>query len=223
MRASSLSNAKVISLINRFFVPVYVSNEDYAKNGPAPAEEKAERNRIYQEALKAKLSTGTVHVYIVNTDGHPIDSLHVAQASKVDAMTAMLERVVEKLGTPAGEPLVKPQPQSTPPKTDADALLLHLTARNLRREGNEWAPVKPKLGETRSAGWGSYAVEDWIELKRAAWTKLLPAAEVKVGTSWEMNPEAAACNEVTGPRQLCHGSVSRARPHGCVSRARPHG
>jgi len=173
-------------------VPVYLSNEDYAKNGSAPAEEKAERDRIYHEAVKAKLSTGTVHVYIVNTDGHPIDSLHVAQASKVDEMTTLLERVVENLHIPAGQPLGKPHSQSAPPPAKADALVLHLTARNLRRDGNDWLPVKPKLGETRSSGWGSYAAEDWIVLEKESWRKMLPTGECKVGTSWEIDKEAAA-------------------------------
>ena len=39
MRASSLANDKVISLINRYYVPVYISNEDYARTGSAPADE----------------------------------------------------------------------------------------------------------------------------------------------------------------------------------------
>ncbi|HEV3021394.1 MAG TPA: hypothetical protein VGX76_02965, partial [Pirellulales bacterium] len=102
----------MISLLNRYFVPVYLSNEDYAKDGPAPAEDKAERDRIYREALKAELSTGTVHVYILDPDGRPIDSQHVAVASKVEKLTEMLERTVEKLKLPEGQPLVKPATQS---------------------------------------------------------------------------------------------------------------
>src|SRR5207253_5368469 len=108
MRASSLSNPAVISLLNRFFVPVYVSNEDYRKDGPAPADERAEYQRIYREALKAKLSTGTVHAYVLTPDGHPFDSLHVAQAAKVEELRAMLEGAVARLKTPEGMPLVRP-------------------------------------------------------------------------------------------------------------------
>ena len=62
----------MINLINRYFVPVYVSNEDFRAGGHASAEERAEKDRIYREALAAKLSTGTVHVYIVAPDGHQI-------------------------------------------------------------------------------------------------------------------------------------------------------
>src|SRR5919197_3548626 len=97
MRASSLSNEKVISLLNRYFVPVYVSNEDYAEGGSAPAGEKAEKDRIYRETLKAGLSAGTVHAYVLAPDGRVLDSLHVAVAAKTDRLLAMLERAVAKL------------------------------------------------------------------------------------------------------------------------------
>jgi len=54
MRAGPLSNSTVISLLNRYFVPVYAVNEDYRDGGAQPPEEKAEYNRIYKEALAAK-------------------------------------------------------------------------------------------------------------------------------------------------------------------------
>jgi hypothetical protein len=182
----------VISLLNRYFIPVYVSNEDYAKDGCAPAEEKAERNRIWRDAAKAELSSGTVHVYILDPDGKVIDSQHVAVASKVDKLTEMLERTVEKLKLDEGKPLVKPAPQSCAPQADADALVLHLTARNLTRKGDEWLPVKPALGETRSGNWGAYAVEDWIVLTKDEWSKLLPEGDVEAGKAWDLDKGVAA-------------------------------
>src|SRR5215471_12283012 len=97
MRAGPLSNTKVVSLLNRYFVPVYAVNEDYRKGGSAPAAEKAEYMRIYRAALKAKLSTGTVHVYILDPDGKPIDSRHVAKASNVYTLVDLLESTVKKL------------------------------------------------------------------------------------------------------------------------------
>jgi hypothetical protein len=182
----------VISLLNRYFVPVYLSNEDYAKEGPAPAEEKAERDRIYREALKAQLSTGTVHVYILAPDGHPIDSQHVAVASKVEKLTEMLERTVEKLKLAEGQPLVKPAVQSVAPKPEAGSLVLHLTARTLTRKGDEWVPVKPALGETRSSGWGAYAAEDWIMFTKDDCAKLLPEGDATPGKSWDLDREVSA-------------------------------
>ena len=111
MRAGPLSRTNVIETLNRYFVPVYTSNEDYQDNGSAPPEERKEYDRIYREALDKKLSTGTVHAYVLTPDGHPFDSLHVAQAAKVEELTALLDRAVAKLKTPEGAPLVRPAPQ----------------------------------------------------------------------------------------------------------------
>src|SRR2546425_466494 len=97
MRARSLADATRLSLIHRYYVPVYISNEDYARTGSAPADEKAERDRIWRDAAKAGLSSGTVHVYILAPDGHVIDSQHVATASKVDQLIDLLQRNAEKL------------------------------------------------------------------------------------------------------------------------------
>src|SRR5262249_23103768 len=136
MRASSLSNEKVISLLNRYFVSVYVSNEDFRGEGGAPAEERKELQRIYHEALKAKLSAGTVHAYVLSPDGHAIDSRHVAQGYKIEEMTAMLEKTIARLKVAEGKPLVTPVPQSRPPKADADSLVLHLISRTVVRKGD---------------------------------------------------------------------------------------
>src|SRR5262245_21592126 len=138
MRASSLSNSNIIDLLNRYFVPVYVSNEEYAESGSATSEEKAEKNRIYREALEAKLSAGSVHAYVLSPDGHPIDSRHVADAYKPEVLRAMLERAVESLQTPEGKPLVKPASQSSAPTAPADSLVLHLTSRHLVRDGQDY-------------------------------------------------------------------------------------
>jgi hypothetical protein len=192
MRASSLSHPRVISLLNSYFVPVYVANADYRADGSAPADEKAEKLRIYREALKAKLSAGTVHAYVLSPDGHPIDSLHVARAAKVEETTAMLERAIERLQTSGGEPLVKPGTQSAAPPAAPGALVLHLTSRNVERRGDDLVPRRAKLGQNRSGSWGAYAAENWIVLGREESRKLLPPGKADVGTEWEPDPEVAA-------------------------------
>src|SRR5689334_23777719 len=108
MRAGPLSRPKVIDLLNGAFVPVFAVNEDYRDDGPAPAEEKAEYRRIYREALDAGLSAGTVHAYVVDPAGHPIDSLHVADAARPDRLAAMLRPVMQARGLTRGPPLVRP-------------------------------------------------------------------------------------------------------------------
>jgi hypothetical protein len=192
LRASSLSHAKIISLLNGRFVPVYARNGDYRKEGSAADEEKTEYTRIYHEAIKAKLSTGTVHVYIVAPDGHPIDSMHVAEATKPDKLLAMMERSVEKLKVPAGEALVKPAPQSATPPCEKDSLVLHLTTRYLSRQGDDYLRIQPVLGTERSSQWASLPSEEWVVLGRAEWSKLLPSGEARPGTSWEWDKDVSA-------------------------------
>src|SRR5262245_35648584 len=105
MRASSLSNDKVIELLNHFFIPVYLSNEDFAKGGCAPAEERKELQRIFLETLEARRSAGSVHAYLMGPDGKAYDSMHVAQAAKVEQLLPMLEKAVARYQLAAGRTL----------------------------------------------------------------------------------------------------------------------
>lgn len=175
MRAGPLSNSKVISLLNRYFVPVYAVNEDHRENGAAPPEEKAEYNRIFKESHAAKLSTGTVHVYILNPRGHPIGSLHVAEAAKTGRLVQLAEDVIKKLDVREGQAVVEPAAQCARPSCEAGSLAFHLTARSLDGRG----------------AWSEFPVENWIVLGQNEWKKLLPAAKVRTGDSWGIDRDVA--------------------------------
>jgi hypothetical protein len=200
LRASSLSHARIVSLLNQHFVPVYARNGDYRPSDAdkaagakvVPPAEKAEYDRIYHEAVRARLSTGTVHVYVLDPAGHPIDSLHVAEATKPDRMLAMLERAIARLKVKPGEPLIKPCCQSKARAAGPDYLVVHLTARYLARQGDDYVRQQPVLGTERSGQWASLPSEDWLVLPRAEWAKLLPAGEVRVGRSWDWDRAVAA-------------------------------
>ena len=73
----------------------------------------------------------------------------------------------------------------------ANALVLHLVARNLTRKGDDFVPVKSRLGENRSGSWGAYAAENWIVLDEGEWRQLLPQGPGTVGSSWDINPGVA--------------------------------
>jgi hypothetical protein len=148
MRAGPLSNTNIIGLLNHYFVPVYVVNEDYSRKGPAPAEEKAELQRIFKEGHAAKKSVGSVHVYILNPEGHFIDSLHVAEAAKPKVLSAMLQKIVMDLKLRTGAPVTKAQPQSISPACEEGSLLLHLVSRSVDGKG----------------AWTDFPVENWIEV-----------------------------------------------------------
>ena len=74
-----------------------------------PEEDKAEYRRIYREALDVWLSAGTVHAYVLDPAGHPIDSLHVADAARPDRLVTMLERVIRAQKLTKGPTLVRPR------------------------------------------------------------------------------------------------------------------
>ncbi|MFT4546858.1 MAG: hypothetical protein ACI8XO_000180 [Verrucomicrobiales bacterium] len=176
MRAGQLSNPEVIKLINAHFVPVYAVNEDYHGDGSQPADERKEFTRIYREALDAKMSAGTVHVYITSPDGNAIDSMHVADAAKPGALLANLQRNIKRLDVKAGDTLVKPKPQSVAPAgVGKDSAVFHLVSRALGGGGS----------------WGG-VVENWIVLERGEWTKFLPAGTAKIGDEWEITRAVSA-------------------------------
>ena len=110
MRAGPLSSPEVVAILNRRFVPVYLSNEDYADAGPAPEAERRERDRVVREAAARGLSTGTVHVYILDPEGHAVDSAHVAEGAKLDVLLGLLERNIARLRPEPGPPACPPRP-----------------------------------------------------------------------------------------------------------------
>lgn len=173
MRAGPLSNPEVIDLLNGAFVPVFAVNEDYRDDGPVPAEEKAVYRRIYREALEARLSAGTVHAYVVDPDGHPIDSMHVADAARPDRLAGMLRRVMGTRKLALGPTLVRPHSLSAPPSGEPGSLVLHLTARG------------------HGSSWDGFPSEDWIVLGPGQVKGLLPVDPPRVGLSWDVRGDVA--------------------------------
>jgi hypothetical protein len=188
MRASSFSSAKVISLLNNYFVPVHMSNQDHDADGSAPPEVKAEKNRIYRDALAAGLKAGTVCAYMIAPDGRPVAVAPLNQnvAGDPDRLAELMERVIQELKVAKGDLLARPTPPSAPP-ADADALVLHVVARYLERRGDDYVPhnVKELLGTKKAHNWANLPSEGWVVLSRSEWTKLLPTGDVRMNDSWE--------------------------------------
>lgn len=182
-----LSNPQVISLLNRYFVPVYIANEDYRDAGKVPVEERRELRRIHKEGYSKNLSVGTVHAYVLSPAGDLMDSLHVAQAAKPENMKTMLQRTVQKLGTKAGEPIVKPTSERGKPQTPPGSILLHITTRYLERRGEDYVLVEGNTGN-----WSDLPGEDWIWLSPVQQAQWLNQATIQKGGSWEMNRNITA-------------------------------
>jgi hypothetical protein len=181
MRAGPLANPQVIELLNSYFVPVYTSNDFVPGDPDLRKKEQAERERVYRAFLEARLSAGSVHVYILSPDAEPLASIHVAHAGDRDKATGKdqtelcLERTIRDLRVSKAKPLVSPRPQSQPPHAPADALVLHLTARKLTEKGS----------------WNEFPAEDWIVLPAEKWRNFLPAGSVKAGDSWVIDQEVS--------------------------------
>jgi hypothetical protein len=162
----------VISLLNRYFVPVYSSNQETCATGGASPKEKAERHRIYDEQLRTG-RVGDVFVYILSPDGHPIDGVDIGTASnRCDLLIRSLEQAAQRLKTIPGPSVVKPAAESPPAVDSPDSLVLHLVARGFRR-----------------GSWREFPGENWIILTRAESTRMLPDVTVETGVSWSLNRE----------------------------------
>lgn len=202
MRAGPLSNETVVALLNSSFVPVYVDGVYLSHNDAASADEKAAYRRLFEEFSRfnrqaeaaggAKKSIGSVHAYILSSDGRAFDSLHVAEA-RSSRVVEMLRRAIEELKPEAGEPAVKPSAQSAAPQAAPGSLVLHLTARYLTPEHNgsgtaELAPFRSHaLGTDRAGNWSDIPSENWIVLDEAEWKQLVPSGEPAAGQTWDID------------------------------------
>jgi hypothetical protein len=172
MRAGPLSNPKVISLLNGYFVCAYTSNNDPS----AGEEEKQEQRRVRVAFLKAKMGQGTVSPYLFTADRRPLGRCHVAEATRGDRLLKLLEKVIAEQKLKRGAPVVKPAPQAVPPRAAPGSLVLHLTARKLGPRGS----------------WNQFPSEDWVVLTKAQQGKLFPAGQLKAGTAWTVDKDVAA-------------------------------
>jgi hypothetical protein len=180
MRSVSLSNSQIISLLNRHFVNVFVSNEDFTPEGKATAADKAELRRIFQEGHAAKLSVGTVHVYLLDPDGRLRDSLHVAQAAQGKPLITLLEKNIKALDVRPGDPIVKPA-VSPAPKALPEDLRLHIVSRYLERRGDTDALTGQ--GDNRG-NWSDNPGENWVMLNKGEWSRFLPPSGARTGDTW---------------------------------------
>jgi hypothetical protein len=196
LRASSLSSTKVIDLLNSFFVPVSLRNQDFGDEGAASAQEKSEKARIYRDALKAGMHAGTVCVYLVSPDGAP---MAVAPANEdllydPDRLAELMLQVVRQLNVAKAEFSAAPKPHAPAPRTNDGSLVLHIVARYLERKGDACVPLDAKgvLGTKAARNWSVLPSQEWVALSKPEWTGLLPPGEVRVDTAWKPGEDVVA-------------------------------
>jgi hypothetical protein len=172
VRAGPLSHDKVIEILNHYYVPIYLSVDDYDKDGSAPAEEKTTFYRLFGEAGDPKKGIG----YVISRDGMIFDTFISSPAVTSEKVVSFLEGAAQKLNVSAGQMLGKPEPQAVVPKPEPGFVTLHLTARYL----------------PPGDGWARMPAEDYIVLDPEEWSKLLPPDKAALGTTWDIDKKVAA-------------------------------
>jgi len=177
MRAGPLSDPKVIEILNGRFVPLYTSNDEIqGDSADRIKQESVERERQIRAFDAAGLGTGSVTVYVLTADARPLAHLGVVKAAENERnLRELLEKVAADLKVVPGAPVIRPSPQARAPRTGADDLVLHLTARKLQ----------PKYS------WNEFPSESWIVLGPGEWRKLIPPEET-VGASRDVEEAVSA-------------------------------
>jgi hypothetical protein len=175
MRVSSLSDERVIRLISRYFVPVWVSRDSYQLD-PRNKKEQTELERIDGARAKRGLEGGTVCVFVLNPDGSVLATLRVQLAYKPEKLIPFLEKIVadKKLKPRAAEAVraSAARPSEIKPKTEGGRLV-HVWTR------------------CDQAGANRGLSHDRVELTATECKTFAPPADSKVGTSWAIPKEVS--------------------------------
>ncbi len=175
MRVSSLSDPRISDLISKYFVPAWVSRDDYQLQ-PRSKEEKAELDRLDRERGRRHLEGGNVCVFIVAANGDVLATQRVQLAYYPENLLPFLQKIIAdyKLTPRKGEAIraSTAKPVQVKPKT-TDGRFVHIWTR-IDRGGN-----------CRSVS------NDRVELTTAEWKTFLSPADARPGASW-MIPEGIA-------------------------------
>ena len=170
MRMGPFANNQVINYLNKFYVPVFVSNEDY-QAGKFGEENHKLLFSVWDQAKKKKLPMGTVHAYLLTPDGKIYNSMHVMHAARLDVFFRFITSAIGGMKTAGGETLVQPAPTFVPPSVEDDEILLHAAS----QYGNR----------------SHLAAEDWIVLSKEEWTQFVPPEKTDSDGAWSISEEVA--------------------------------
>jgi hypothetical protein len=175
MRVSSLSDEKVINLLTKYFIPVWVSRDHYQLAAPSDLE-KDELLRIDRDRVKRGLEGGDVAVYVLTPDGAMAASMAVQKAYKPENLAPFLLKIVNdqhlevRSAKALNETTAAPRPPSRP-KTEG-GMMLHVWVRDENMKDNRGVS------------------QDWVEWTPTEWQTLAPAADAKVGSALALPREA---------------------------------
>jgi hypothetical protein len=193
----------VIDVLNRFYVPITTSNDDYNKNGGASQAEKGLREGIARRARETlhmpNVAGADVACYIVRPDGVVHACAHLPEMAETPFLLNWLQAAVKSLGTqPGQEPVAPPAQRAARPRTAGpNDLVMYLTTRYLADSGEK--QVFPsgdgtqleQLYNIRLRAVSLFPTEDWLVLGPDDWAKLLGPAAARVGNTWEVDRPVA--------------------------------
>jgi hypothetical protein len=176
MRVSSLSDEKVINLLSKYFIPVWVSRDHYQLAAPSDSE-KDELLRIDREREKRGMEGGDVSIFVLAPDGKLLASMSVQRAYKPENLVPLLQKIVDghHLEAREAKAVKETTAAARPPssrKTE-DGLMLHVWVRD------------EDMKENRGIS------QDWVEWTAAEWRTLAPTADARPGAMLALPREAA--------------------------------
>jgi hypothetical protein len=170
MRVSSLSDERIIRLVSRHFVPVWVSRDNYQLSPPPKAEQDLVA-AIDASRQRKRLEGGTVCVYIVSASGETMATLPVQRACKPAELAPFLDKIIrdQKLTARASDAVRFTAVASKPcrPATTASRQF-SIRTRFDERTGNRGTS------------------HDRIELAKKEWQAFLPGAKPVRGDTWAL-------------------------------------
>jgi hypothetical protein len=177
MRVSSLSNDRIIELVSKHFVPVWISRDRYQLDEPT-REERLLLGKIDLDRRQRKLESGAVCVYIARANGQVLATLPVQRAHKPELLAPFLEKIIKdgKLSSRKHKDVAasKAPPKAQPkPSTPGGRLFIVLS---------RFDTPGPNRGNSR----------DVVELTAEEWASFLPPAKAKVGKSWSIKDLVAS-------------------------------
>jgi hypothetical protein len=175
MRVSSLSDPRVIDTITKYFVPVWLSRDDYQREKRS-GDEQAELERLDAERARRKMEGGAVCVFLVAPNGDVLATQRVQKAYKAENLLPLLQKIVEEQ---------KLQPRD--PEAIRASAAENTQAKPKTKEGrfiHIWTRVDAK-GDNRGVS------NDRVELSGEELQAFLPPADAKAGATWPV-PETIA-------------------------------
>lgn len=194
MRVSSLSDSRVIPLVSKHFVPVWISRDRYQQE-KISREETLLVGRIDKSRREKKLEGGAVCVYVATANGDVFATLPVQKASKPDLLVAFLKKIID-------DKQVKPM--------KAEAAAERPAPKAKAKDGRLFA-VRTRFDAGENRGTSS----ETVELTKEEWMAFIPPETAKAGRTWKVPKEVAEKLLIQAYPPLPHWKASLAKMDSC--------